>query len=78
MKQPASSSGDKACLPPNRAADQRNSPAWLSEVFEDRARPMLRPEDDAKFVALDVQTGDYEVDEECVGLTILLRLQRWL
>ena len=25
---------------------------------------MLRPDDDGKFVALDVQTGDYEVDED--------------
>jgi hypothetical protein len=49
-----------------------------SKLFEVRARPMLRPEDDGKFVARNVQTGDYEVDEECVGLTILLRLQRRL
>jgi hypothetical protein len=35
-----------------------------SEVFERRVRPMLRPEDDGKFVALYVQAGDYEVDED--------------
>jgi hypothetical protein len=73
--QPASSSEDIACPPPNRAARQRNSPAWLSEVFEDRARPMLRPEDDAKFVALDVQTGDHEVDEVNYAAVTRLRVR---
>lgn len=32
------------------------------EVLERRIRPMLRPEDDDKYIALDVHTGDYEVD----------------
>ncbi len=35
-----------------------------SEIYERRVRPMLRPEDDDKFAAIDVQTGDYEVDED--------------
>jgi hypothetical protein len=34
-----------------------------NEVLERRVRPMLRPEDEDKYIALDVQTGDYEVDE---------------
>jgi hypothetical protein len=32
------------------------------EILERRVRPLLRPEDDDKYIALDVQTGDYEVD----------------
>ncbi len=35
-----------------------------AEMLERRVRPMLGPEDDGKFVAIDVQTGDYEVDED--------------
>jgi hypothetical protein len=49
------------------ATEPRRTPEELARmgtgVFERRVRPMLRPEDDGKFVALDVQTGDYEVDE---------------
>ena len=44
-----------------------------SEVFERRVRPMLRPEDDGKFVALDVQSGDYEVDEDDYAAVSRLR-----
>ena len=44
-----------------------------SEVFERRVRPMLRPEDDGKFVALDVQTGDLEVDEDDYSAVSRLR-----
>jgi hypothetical protein len=50
------------------ATEPRRTPEELarlgSEVFERRVRPMLQPEDDGKFVALDVQIGDYEVDED--------------
>ncbi len=41
--------------------------------FERRVRPMLRPEDDGKLVALDVQTGDYELDEDDYAAVSRLR-----
>jgi hypothetical protein len=48
--------------------EARRTPEELSrvgsEVFERCVRPMLRPEDDGKFVALDVHTADFEVDED--------------
>jgi hypothetical protein len=44
-----------------------------SEVFERRVRPMLQPDDDGKFVALDVLTGDYEVDEDDYAAVSWLR-----
>jgi len=37
---------------------------------------MLRPEDDGKFVALDVQTGDYEVDEDDYAAVSRLRARK--
>ena len=50
------------------AREPRRTPEELScvgsEVFERRVRPMLRSEDDGKFVALDVRTADFEVDED--------------
>lgn len=49
------------------ATESSRSPEELArlgaEVFDRRVRPVLRPEDDGKFVALDVGTGDYELDE---------------
>jgi len=32
------------------------------EIFERRVRPILRPEDDGHAVAIDVNTGEYELD----------------
>ena len=34
------------------------------DVFDRQVRPALRPEDDGKFVAIDVDSGDYEIDED--------------
>ena len=33
-------------------------------AFAGQVRPALRPEDDGKFVAIDVESGTYEVDED--------------
>jgi hypothetical protein len=34
------------------------------EAFDRHVRPVLRPEDDGKFVAIDVDTGEYEIDAD--------------
>ncbi|MBY0523553.1 MAG: hypothetical protein K2R98_09135 [Gemmataceae bacterium] len=34
------------------------------ETFTRQVRPTLRPEDDGKFVAIDVESGNFEVDED--------------
>ena len=44
-----------------------------SEVFDRRVRPTLRPEDDGKFVAIDVKSGDYEINED--DYTAVTRLE---
>ena len=44
-----------------------------AEVFERAVRPTLRPEDDGRFVALDVQTGDFELDEDDYAAVSRLR-----
>jgi hypothetical protein len=39
--------------------------AHLAEgVFDAQVRQALRPDDDGKFVAIDVDSGDYEIDED--------------
>lgn len=44
-----------------------------SEVFDRRVRPLLRPEDQGKFVAVDVVTGDYELDDDDYAAVSRLR-----
>lgn len=33
-------------------------------VYARQVRPFLRPEQDGKFVAFDIETGEYEIDED--------------
>lgn len=44
-----------------------------AEVFDRRVKPALRPEDDGKYIALDVNTGEYEVDAD--DYTAVMRLR---
>jgi hypothetical protein len=49
--------------------------AALGEAIYDRqVCPTLRPEDKGKFVAIDVETGDFEMDED--DYTAVERLQQ--
>ena len=42
-------------------------------IFDRQIRPVLGPGDDGKFVAIDVITGDYEVDEDDYAAVTRLR-----
>ena len=33
-------------------------------IYERQVRPVLHPEDNGRFVAIDIETGDYEMDED--------------
>jgi hypothetical protein len=33
-----------------------------NEIFERRVKPLLKPEDDGKYVAIDLATEEYEID----------------
>jgi hypothetical protein len=50
------------------ATQPRRTPEELaqlgSEIFERVVRPALKPEDEGKFVAIDVETSDCEVAED--------------
>ncbi len=60
--------------------ETRRSPEELArlgaEAFARRVRPMLRPEDDGKFVAIDVGTGDFELDDDDYTAVARLRSRR--
>jgi len=47
-----------------------------ADIFERQVRPMLRPEDDGKYVAIDVETRDYEIDEDDYTAVARLRARR--
>lgn len=47
-----------------------------AEVFDRQVRPALGPEDDGKFVAVDLDTGECEVDEDDYTALTRLRARR--
>jgi hypothetical protein len=62
------------------ALDSRRTPEELArlgaEILDRRVRPMLRPEDDGKFVAIDIGTGDFELDGDDFTAVARLRSRR--
>ncbi len=46
------------------------------DIFDRQVRPALRPEDDGKFVAIDVETGDYEIDADDYAAVMRLRARK--
>jgi hypothetical protein len=60
--------------------EQQRNPEELArlgaEAFDRSVRPALRPEDDGKFVAIDVTTGDYELDTDDYAAVTRLRNRR--
>ncbi len=44
-----------------------------AETFDRRVRPAIRPDDDVKFVAIDIGTGDHELDEDDYAAVTRLR-----
>ena len=47
-----------------------------SRIFDQHVRPVLRPEDDGKYVAIDVETGEYEIDEDDYAAVARLRSRK--
>lgn len=47
-----------------------------SEMFDRHVRPVLRAEDDDKFFAIDVETGDFEINEDDYTAVTRLRTRR--
>lgn len=62
------------------ATESRHTPAELARLgaaaFDRHVRPRLRPEDDGKFVAIDVVTGEYEMDADDYAAVMRLRARR--
>src|SRR6266852_2015782 len=70
----------KAPIIPPRGSTVATSKRSLDElarlggdIFDRHVRPALRPEDDGKFVAIDVETGGYVIDEDDYAAVARLR-----
>ncbi len=53
------------------------------DIYERDVKPRLKPEDNGKFVAIDIETGDYEIADEALAASDGLRkrvpqAQTWL
>jgi hypothetical protein len=46
------------------------------DIFDRQVRAALRPEDDGKFVAIDVDTGAYEIDADDFAAVARLRSRK--
>jgi hypothetical protein len=46
------------------------------EIFDPQVRPALRPEDTGKFVAIDVESGDYEMNADDSQAVVRLRSRK--
>jgi hypothetical protein len=62
------------------ATEPHHTPEELArlgaEAFDRHVRPTLRPEDDGKFVAIDIVTGDHEMDKDDYAAVMCLRARR--
>lgn len=43
------------------------------EAYDQHVLPLLKPEDDGKFVAIDIETGDYEIGTQSYAVSRKMR-----
>lgn len=62
------------------ATEVRHDPEKVArlgtEILDRQLRPALRPEDDGKFVAIDIDSGDHELDADDYEAVSRLRARR--
>ena len=46
------------------------------DIFDRQVQPTLRPEDNGKFVAIDVSTGEFEIDSDDYTAVMRLRTRK--
>ena len=45
-------------------------------IYEERIKPVVEPEQNGKFIIIDIESGDYEIDEEELEASARLRERR--
>ncbi len=59
---------------PRRSAEETGRLG--KDIYDRQIHPKLRPEDDSKYVVIDITTGDYEVDADDYTAVMRLRARR--
>jgi hypothetical protein len=74
MTEPAESQRGLTMSTTKRTLDELA--ALGGDIFEQQVQPALRPEDKGKFVAIDVETSDFEIDEDDYAAIARLRSRK--
>ncbi len=46
------------------------------KIYEERIKLLVEPHETGKFIAIDIESGDYEIDEEMLAASRRLRVRR--
>ena len=46
------------------------------EIYQEKIKPLVEPQESGKFIVIDVASGDYEIDEEIVEAFDRLKARR--
>jgi hypothetical protein len=63
-----------ATAKPRRTLDELS--ALGNRIFDQQVRPMLRSDDDGRFVAIDVDSGEFEIDSDDYTAVARLRSRK--
>ena len=51
-------------------------PVWASAIYQKKIKHLVEPQENGKFIVIDVESGDYEIDEQDVVASSRLRERR--
>ncbi len=63
-------------MPTTEPLDRDEVARLGDELVARHVTPTLRPGDDGKFIAIDINTGDYELDDDDYSAVMRLRARR--
>ena len=46
------------------------------QIYEEQIKPLVEPQENGKFIVIDIESGDYEIDEEQIEASQRLRERR--
>ena len=46
------------------------------KIYEERIKPLVEPQENGKFIVIDIESGDYELDDEMLVASDRLRERR--
>ena len=49
---------------------------WGEQIYEEKIKTLVEPQENGKFIVIDIESGDYEVNEKAHVASRLLRERR--